>query len=189
MIKSIETVYNGYRFRSRLEARWAIFFDTAGIKYEYEYNGWNLHGTWYLPDFWLPELDTWAEVKGSDLGFQPMYDQKLAALTTGKEGWFGIDLVGTPDHLQQEHYGYYAGKYVGRTIFASCIVCGKIGILTTPHAESFKAEQKLPPYFYRLRCNCRNEVSFPFVATNSKIIDEAFMKARQARFEFGETPS
>ena len=35
-IKPIETVYNGYRFRSRLEARWAVFFDAAGIEYEYE---------------------------------------------------------------------------------------------------------------------------------------------------------
>ena len=26
-IKPIETKYNGYRFRSRLEARWAVFFD------------------------------------------------------------------------------------------------------------------------------------------------------------------
>lgn len=25
-IKPIETIYNGYHFRSRLEARWAVFF-------------------------------------------------------------------------------------------------------------------------------------------------------------------
>ena len=31
-IKSIETKYNGFRFRSRLEARWAIFFDMVGLK-------------------------------------------------------------------------------------------------------------------------------------------------------------
>ena len=35
-IKAIETKYNGFRFRSRLEARWAIFFDMIGLKYEYE---------------------------------------------------------------------------------------------------------------------------------------------------------
>ncbi len=38
-IKAIDTVYNGYKFRSRLEARWAVFFDAAGIKYEYEPEG------------------------------------------------------------------------------------------------------------------------------------------------------
>lgn len=51
-MKAIETYYNGYRFRSRLEARWAVFFDTLGIRYEYEPEGFELDdGTWYLPDF------------------------------------------------------------------------------------------------------------------------------------------
>ncbi len=35
-MKPIETIYNGFRFRSRLEARWAVFFDAVEIKYEYE---------------------------------------------------------------------------------------------------------------------------------------------------------
>lgn len=63
VIKAIETVYNGYRFRSRLEARWAVFFDKLGIKYEYEPEGFDLDGVRYLPDFWLPELQYWIEVK------------------------------------------------------------------------------------------------------------------------------
>ena len=69
MIKTIETVYNGYRFRSRLEARWAVFFDALGIKYEYEAEGYDLgEEGWYLPDFYFPEglLDEdvkFAEVK------------------------------------------------------------------------------------------------------------------------------
>ena len=51
-IKAIETVYNGYRFRSRLEARWAVFFDAMGIKYLYEPQGFKFDdGTTYLPDF------------------------------------------------------------------------------------------------------------------------------------------
>lgn len=51
-MKAIETYYNGYRFRSRLEARWAVFFDTLGVRYEYEPEGFELDdGTWYLPDF------------------------------------------------------------------------------------------------------------------------------------------
>lgn len=33
-IKPIETKYKGYRFRSRLEARWAVFFDALGISWE-----------------------------------------------------------------------------------------------------------------------------------------------------------
>lgn len=64
MLKAIETEYKGYRMRSRLEARWAVFFDTLGIKWEYEKEGYVLPGgTWYLPDFWLPEFKSFVEIK------------------------------------------------------------------------------------------------------------------------------
>lgn len=65
-IKPIETIYKGYRFRSRLEARWAVFFDALGIEWEYEPEGFVLtDGTYYLPDFWLPKLKWFVEVKGN----------------------------------------------------------------------------------------------------------------------------
>lgn len=68
-IKPIETIYNGYRFRSRLEARWAVFFDFANIKYEYEPEGFEVCDGdikyKYLPDFYLPEFNVYAEVKPS----------------------------------------------------------------------------------------------------------------------------
>ena len=63
-INAIETHYNGYLFRSRLEARWAVFFDAGGIKYNYEEQGYkNEAGEYYLPDFFLPEMSTHVEVK------------------------------------------------------------------------------------------------------------------------------
>jgi hypothetical protein len=49
MIKAIPTKYNGTQFRSRLEARWAAFFDLLGWPWEYEpfdCDGW-------IPDFAL----------------------------------------------------------------------------------------------------------------------------------------
>ena len=39
MITPIETIYKGYRFRSRLEARWAVFMDYCGADWEYEPEG------------------------------------------------------------------------------------------------------------------------------------------------------
>lgn len=62
-IKNIETEYKGHLFRSRLEARWAVFFDTMGIPYHYEPEGFEMGGIRYLPDFYLPEWKTWIEVK------------------------------------------------------------------------------------------------------------------------------
>lgn len=64
MIKAIETSYKGYRFRSRLEARWAVYFDAVGLRWEYEKEGFELPGgERYLPDFWFPDVKRWAEVK------------------------------------------------------------------------------------------------------------------------------
>ncbi len=65
-IKPIQTRYNGRFYRSRLEARWATFFDSIGIKFEYELEGYELsNGQRYLPDFYLPTFDggLWCEVK------------------------------------------------------------------------------------------------------------------------------
>ena len=83
-IKSIETQYNGYRFRSRLEARWAVFFDAAGIKYEYEPEGFELEdGTRYLPDFYLPELGWYAEVKAPRDGIENDMQKMLKFIGKG----------------------------------------------------------------------------------------------------------
>ena len=76
-LKAIETEYSGYKFRSRLEARWAVFFDVLGVEYRYEDEGYDLssdsemskplgNDTWYLPDFWLPQLNAWLEVKPTE---------------------------------------------------------------------------------------------------------------------------
>ena len=66
-IKAIETLYKGYRFRSRLEARWAVFFDTLGVEWLYESEGFETSdGYRYLPDFkiTLDSTTYWVEVKG-----------------------------------------------------------------------------------------------------------------------------
>ena len=49
--RPIQTFYDGRFFRSRLEARWAVVFKTLGVPYEYEPEGFDLGGINYLPDF------------------------------------------------------------------------------------------------------------------------------------------
>lgn len=63
-LRAITTRYKGFAFRSRMEARWGVFFDHLGIKWDYEPEGFELgNGLRYLPDFWLPEWKMWVEVK------------------------------------------------------------------------------------------------------------------------------
>lgn len=57
MMRAIETFYKGCRFRSRLEARWAVLLDTLGCGWSYEAQGFALDGEPYLPDFWIPFAD------------------------------------------------------------------------------------------------------------------------------------
>lgn len=63
-MKVIPTFYNGILFRSRTEARWAVYFDQMKIPYRYELEGFELsNGQKYLPDFYLPDHGVYAEVK------------------------------------------------------------------------------------------------------------------------------
>lgn len=68
-MKAIETRYKGYRFRSRTEARWAVFFDNLVCitEWQYEPEGFELDsGARYLPDFRVHHTeysDVWFEVK------------------------------------------------------------------------------------------------------------------------------
>jgi len=94
MLNPIETRYKGYKFRSRLEARWAVFFDHMGIKYFYEPEGYKLKSGWYLPDFWLPQVNMWAEIKQNDFSRR---EYCLAYDLSESTGYPCLMLVGEPN--------------------------------------------------------------------------------------------
>lgn len=67
-IKARPMVYRGVEFLSTLEADWAATLDHYGIEWDYE--PWMIRlpsGTSYVPDFWLPSLKTFIEVKGAHM--------------------------------------------------------------------------------------------------------------------------
>ena len=66
LLQAIPTTYNGVTFRSRLEARHAVLMDTLGVEWHYEYEGYQLPSGWHVPDFWLPKVGKWLEVKGDE---------------------------------------------------------------------------------------------------------------------------
>ena len=94
-MQAIETKYKGFRFRSRTEARWAVFFDSLNVKWQYETEGYRFKsGDMYLPDFWLPELQVWFEVKGDESGSG---DERTKAEQLHNESTFPVVIAwGTP---------------------------------------------------------------------------------------------
>jgi hypothetical protein len=84
-IAPLQTRYAGCHFRSRLEARWAVFFDKIGIPWQYEPEGFDLGDAGaYLPDFLIypnAENAMWFEVKGTFPTEQEV--RKGQALSTG----------------------------------------------------------------------------------------------------------
>jgi hypothetical protein len=62
---SLPGPYGGHNFRSRTEAKWAIFWDELGVKWEYEPQGFVTDGSAYLPDFTVFAAGgtLWAEIK------------------------------------------------------------------------------------------------------------------------------
>lgn len=62
-IEAIETVLHGVRFRSRLEAKWALWCREMGIATEYEPEAVHTKRGRRWCDFWLRDLGLWAEIK------------------------------------------------------------------------------------------------------------------------------
>lgn len=116
MILPIPTKYKGYNFRSRLEARWAVFFDYMNIQYHYEIEGFQLESGLYLPDFYLPRFKMFAEVK--PCGFSSLEYDHLFNLSKATNK-VCLMLVGPPD------FKSYKSVYVekGDTDYWDCHNC------------------------------------------------------------------
>jgi hypothetical protein len=190
-IKPIETVYNGYRFRSRLEARWAVFFDSLRVEYLYEPEGFQTEYGRYLPDFFLPKIavrtvsnkkfGTFFEVKQPNYRPNKKADSIIRELVKFKKSAL-ILACGYPEILtlknktSGEAFQYLYDPlneslvfWDNFMLFCKCHRCGKM-----------KFEFAESSYLY---CNCGG-VCDP----NHHEIEIAIIKSRKARFEFGETP-
>ena len=206
-IKPIETHYNGYRFRSRLEARWAVFFDAAGIKYEYELEGFELpNGQKYLPDFHLPEFKAYVEIKPNGLDEQGLYDaeskcellysldvEKIVLLCKGDPVDMDMMIYCTFYHDEVHRYV----PWVDTAVFVDGATWVKPGMYDDGHLFLSKVEDERHVAAIAVGCpddNFANELIPRFLIPRCAICNvnsyfETERKiARQARFEYGETP-
>jgi hypothetical protein len=186
-IKPIETTYNGYRFRSRLEARWAVFFDAVNTKYEYEKEGYALPSGPYLPDFWLPEVECWVEIKpvaptererrlcaelahGTDkaaviVAGVPGEESLYAYCSDGNDSSGGTGWWGDGDGYGQP---YWSLTLHGDFCICSGNDCGSRVFSSPECGSSFGME---------IVRDCRHD------AASKNLIRAAYLAARQARFE------
>ena len=180
-IKAIETEYNGYRFRSRLEARWAVFFDELGINYQYEPEGFDLgDGYYYLPDFYLTDDDVWVEIKGKAL--TDTEREKIERFCIAKcdlpnggskfrllEG----EIPKEPFFLEENLFGVFSFMYASPTEIQGAIKFIKgMDVGLPSHGALIGAIWM------------RGSKSWTY-----ENVKRGLLKARQARFEYGETPT
>lgn len=169
-IRAIETEYNGYRFRSRLEARWAVAFDAMGIKYEYEPEGYVLHdGTLYLPDFKLTNVR-----RRNDGGEpKPLYVEVKGAMTPEDMHKiemfpYGIVVIG---NIPQDGYDALNESWRGGCTYWSFLYLDD-------------------DYFPGVFCKHRGNIWFAGSEHNEfdlgKLMDVGISAAKHARFEHGE---
>ena len=185
-MKSIETEFDGRLFRSRIEARWAVFFHEAGIRYLYEHEGYVLpDGKRYLPDFYLPDMNLFAEIKP----FAPtkLEEHKLSGLveSTGIRGTF---LSNIPEPFAttlpegEEYLSPIFEMYEGALItdwpyyFCECSTCGGIGF-------EFDGRSDRMPCKTNNGCQRSTHGDKGYNASSKKLV-AAYNSARKARFEF-----
>ena len=102
------TPFDGFMFRSRTEARWAVFLKAVNVHYSYEGYSFNLPylenpatiGTSrYTPDFHLPDHHLWIEVKGTEPTPKDIAKAQRTILETREAFFF---YVGFP-HVRGRH--------------------------------------------------------------------------------------
>ncbi len=183
MIQPIETTYSGYRFRSRLEARHAVLFDHLEEPWEYEREGFNLPSGRYLPDFWLPRLRAWVEVKGQEPSHR---EQNSIIELQVATGCLAILSVGIPtnDPPSLRAYLFDIGDSSGGIGWWDLKWGWEIGKIREGLAF-------LPDHWYSDRGffipnegGCGPELTFTWGDKSIDIIDDDLYVARSARFEF-----
>ena len=180
-ITPIQTQYAGCLFRSRLEARWAVFFDHLGVTWRYEPEGFNLDGQWYLPDFYLPGLDAWYEVKGTKPTEREQHLAAKLAAASCKNVFIAPGDI--PFHVDErglgslDDYGIEAFPHDSgwdyQYAWCICTHCGAVGI---------EFEGRSP----RIGCHYIDDDKYPRTGDHPRIL-AAYTAARSARFEHGQS--
>lgn len=195
VIQPIETRYGNRHFRSRLEARWAVYFDVAGIEWDYEPEKFKTdNGQAYIPDFWLPGVGSqddktfkragaYFEVKGpapDEEAIDKAYSlsrqtKKSVFIFWGPNFGTGHDI-----RLWYEMQRFRDWKPIVCE-FRQCPHCGTVSVGTLDH--HFCIEAAATAKKYDVLSYFDQELEFPAVSPMLALCREA---AQSARFESPE---
>ena len=128
--RAIETVYHGVRFRSRLEARWATFYNALGVRWMYETEGFELPSGRYLPDFFMPDMNSWIEIKPIAPTRQERTRCAELANDTGKRVllFYGPVEAQDPSDTESAECYFPGGGMDYHYMWCSCPCCGRFGV-------------------------------------------------------------
>lgn len=193
MIRPIQTEYKECLFRSRLEARWAFFFDLMGIKWEYEPEGIILdNGTYYLPDFFLPDFHCFFEVKRAGIKGTNEGDTAEAKILDGDD-WAGMICFGDPvdDDIMihcQELDNQGGGNYEGAVTIGIHPETKKPFLFTTEWWRECEFFPSWPEYEVKIPMVTAEYGKYSYSDFVTRKVLSVRKLARQARFEHGEKP-
>jgi hypothetical protein len=125
---AIPTLYNGVRYRSRTEARWAVFFTHLKLSFEWEPEGYDLGAVRYLPDFLVHSWGIYVEVKGINPTPLEMQKARLLCQASGKGVWI---VVGQP--AQQHGYFFAPQTNLSRPAISYINRCRRCASLVLNH--------------------------------------------------------
>lgn len=90
--------HNGYKLRSYTELMWVKVMEAAEIFYLYEPELVRVDDGFYLPDFWLPNVGVYLEVKGQAPTREEIQKADAVMARTGREVFFLVGLPQADDH-------------------------------------------------------------------------------------------
>jgi hypothetical protein len=173
-MKAIQTIYKGYKFRSRLEARWAVFFDAMNIDWQYEVEGYVFEdGVCYLPDFWLPTFNGGMYVEVKPIKFTEEEKNKCIRLCeeSRKDVWLAIGIPSCKGYVYLSCWKDSDGEDV---------IEWSVGIPNHDDAKFKDRMLKDPDYDSMIYTD---EYPIPYQYLIYGDIAEAVLEAKQARFE------
>jgi hypothetical protein len=200
-VPAIETRYKGYRFRSRLEARWAVFFDVLHVEWEYEPQGFHLPSGAYLPDFWLPTQEVWVEVKGKEPSDHELLKAQQLADASQRPVAIFVGQIPESDTLREKLCGFDESWGCGRMVWPACAagrdnpVSRRLALFHCGEIYNGEKKEWFPgcghfdlASFHDSDWTCKGcgDFATPMLGY---AIERAYDAARGARFEHGETPS